>query len=35
MTSKFEIGYIVTIYPYNDQSIFSGSEGVITNKSIP
>ena len=32
MTSKFEIGYIVTIYPYHDQSIFSGSEGVIINK---
>ena len=32
MKSKFEIGYIVKIDPYHDQSIYSGKEGVIANK---
>ena len=32
MKSKFEIGYIVKIKPIFDQSIYSGKEGVITNK---
>lgn len=32
MSSKLEIGYIVKIYPIYDQSLWSGSEGVIVEK---
>ncbi len=32
MSSKLEIGYIVKIRPIYDQSIWSGTEGVIVEK---